>query len=95
MYSNKAFSAFGFLRKQNPSFILVTLLLFGNRIKYKEKFPKEAAKMRRHNGNGRCIAAVALLVLGIIFLCCISWRFMLFIVAAFFIILGIILIRKC
>ncbi|MBO5267129.1 MAG: hypothetical protein IJX15_07175 [Ruminiclostridium sp.] len=51
--------------------------------------------MRRHNGSGKCVVALILLIFGIIFLCCISWRFMLFIVASVFIILGIILIRKC
>lgn len=51
--------------------------------------------MRRRDCGGRCAAAIALLVIGIIFLCCISWRFMLFILAAILIIAGIILIRKC
>ncbi len=51
--------------------------------------------MRRRDNGFRCIVAAVLLILGVIFLCCISWRFMLFVVAAIFILVGIILIRKC
>jgi len=51
--------------------------------------------MRNRKNNCRCGFAAALLLLGMVFLCFVSWRFMLFLVAAVFIIIGIILIRKC
>ncbi|MBQ7834721.1 MAG: hypothetical protein IJ385_02965 [Ruminiclostridium sp.] len=51
--------------------------------------------MRRRNNNCRCAVAVILLMLGIVFLCFVSWRFMLFFLAAILILVGIILIRKC
>lgn len=56
---------------------------------------KGGGNMRRRDNGFRCIVAAVLLILGVIFLCCISWRFMLFVVAAIFILVGIILIRKC
>ncbi len=51
--------------------------------------------MRRRNNGYKCAVATILLVLGAVFLCFVSWRFMLFILAAIFILIGIILIRKC
>lgn len=51
--------------------------------------------MRRRNNGYKCVAAVILLILGIVFLCFVSWRFMLFLLAAILILIGIILIRKC
>lgn len=51
--------------------------------------------MRNRRGNCKCVFAAVLLFLGLVFLCFVSWRFMLFLVAAVFIIIGIILIRKC
>lgn len=51
--------------------------------------------MRRRDNSGRCAVAIILLILGAVFLCFVSWRFMLFLIAAILILVGIILIRKC
>ena len=51
--------------------------------------------MRNRKNNCRCAFAAALLLFGLVFLCFVSWRIMLFLIAAVFIIIGIVLIRKC
>lgn len=58
-------------------------------------FSEGGDNMRNRNNNCRCVFAVVLLLFGMVFLCFVSWRFMLFLIAAVFIIIGIILIRKC
>ena len=52
--------------------------------------------MRRRNRNcGVCVFAAVLLFLGAVCLCFLSYRFILFIIAALFIIVGILLIKRC
>lgn len=51
--------------------------------------------MRRRKGDGRCTFAAVLLFFGMVALCFISWRFLLFLIAAVFITIGIVLIHKC
>lgn len=51
--------------------------------------------MRRRDNSCKYAVAIILLILGAVFMCFVSWRFMLFLLAAILILIGIILIRKC
>ena len=52
--------------------------------------------MKRRNRNcGLCIFAAILLFFGLICLCFLSYKFLLFLIAAVFIVIGIVLIKHC
>lgn len=51
--------------------------------------------MRYRRNCGKSVFAAILIFLGLLCLCCISYRFLLLLIAGIFVVIGIILIRKC
>ncbi len=59
-------------------------------------FALEVIVLRRKNrNNGTCVFAAILLFFGMVFLCFVSYRFLIFLAAGIMIVIGIILIRRC
>ncbi len=52
-------------------------------------------RYNRNHNSGKCAFAAVLLFLGFVCLCFVSYRFLLFLLGAVLIIVGIILIRRC
>lgn len=50
---------------------------------------------RKNRNNGTCVFAAILLFFGLVCLCFVSYRFLLFLAAGIMIVIGIILIRRC
>lgn len=52
--------------------------------------------MRRRNRRcGLCVFAAVLLFLGVVCLCCLSYKFILFLIAGLLVVVGIVLIKRC
>ncbi len=51
--------------------------------------------MRNRKSCGKSVFAAILIFLGLLCLCCVSYRFLLILIAGIFIVIGLILIRKC
>lgn len=51
--------------------------------------------MRNRRNCGKSVFAAVLIFLGLMCLCCLSYRFLLFLIAGIFIVIGIMIIRRC